>query len=306
MSLRKKWLAFVGLLLALLIISVYIFIPAELTVSRIRLVKCNISGAFRSISDETSWKKWWPVEGIGGYSCQVSGNAYPEVSVSLLEGDAGIRGTVSLLAVGPFDSTAVMWKCRIRSGLNPLNRVLQYRRAVHIRNTVDNALSLLGSFLEKKENIYGMDVRNEKSHDSTLIVVQILTATYPSTAEIYRSIHSIRDYVSAAGAKEMDYPMLHVLRRKDGMYESMIGIPIDRELKGTRVFVPTRFVPWKIIMGEVCGGTYTAERAMEQLDHYVVDHQKTSMAVSFQSLVTERDKEADTSRWITRVIQPVP
>jgi hypothetical protein len=314
MALRKKWWAFVGLLLVLLISAVYIFIPGELTISRVQLVKCNISGAFRSVSDEASWKKWWPGEGIDGYFCQVSGSAYPEVSVSLRpedggissRNDQGIPGTISLLSVGVYDSTAILWNCRLNAGLDPVTRLLQYRRAIRIRNTMDTALSNLVPFLEKKENVYGMDVRNGMSKDSTLVVTQILTASYPSTADIYQSIHSIRDYVAGHGAKETDHPMLHVRRRKDGQYESMIAIPVDRELEANKAFVPERFMPWKILMGEVHGGVYTAERAMDQLEHYLGDYQKTAMAVSFQSLVTERDKETDTSRWITRVIVPIP
>lgn len=99
--------------------------------------------------------------------------------------------------------------------------------------------------------------------------------------------------------------MMHVSRVKGGGYETMIAIPIDRDLKGHGNIFPSHFVPWKILTGEVRGGCYTAERGIDQLGQYIMDYQRTAMAIPFQLLVTERDKEADTSRWITRVVVPV-
>ena len=306
MRLRKKWLLFPGIILVLLIAGLYIFIPGELTISGARVTTCNASAAFRSIGDEASWKGWWPGEGINGYSCRLSGKVYPQVGVSLQRGDHGVPGVISVLAAGLSDSIELLWKCRIATSLNPVTRFLQYREALGIRQTISAGLSFLCPFLEKTENVYGMDIRNGMSKDSTLVVTQQVTAVYPSTAEIYRSVHAIRSYITRQGAKETDYPMLHIGRRKDGSYERIVGIPVDRELKGTKELTPARFVPWKILTGEVHGGPFTAERAMDQLQLYVVDHQKTAMALPFQSLVTERDREPDTARWITRVVQCVP
>jgi hypothetical protein len=115
----------------------------------------------------------------------------------------------------------------------------------------------------------------------------------------------IRTYITGQGAKETSHPMLHTSRRVDGRFESMVAIPIDRRLDGNDSLTPKRFVPWKIVMGEVRGGASTAEEAMRQLHLYIEDYEHTSMAIPFQSLVTERDQEPDTTRWITRVIQPV-
>jgi len=45
---------------------------------------------------------------------------------------------------------------------------------------------------------------------------------------------------------------------------------------------------------------------MVRLQEYVGDHQKPAMGLPFQSLVTERDREPDTARWVTQVVQAVP
>jgi hypothetical protein len=185
---------------------------------------------------------------------------------------------------------------------------LQYKEARAIKNNMIGVLSVLRSFLEKKENVYGIDVKETMSEDSNLVVTKLLSASYPSTAEIYRLIETLRRYIASQGAKETAHPMLHVANRKNkgNQIETMVAIPVDRKLKGNGLIFPKRYIPWKIMVGEVRGGPYTAELAMERLQQYVQDHQKQAMGIPFQSLVTERVHEPDTIRWITRVVQAVP
>jgi hypothetical protein len=315
---RIKWLVVLLVIFILSVSCIYIFIPGQWELSETKLVKCNVSAAFRNISEDSSWKKWWPGGRNNPYSYRVTGSAYPGVGVRLRagdrdgdhDGDRDIAGIVSVLTAGSPDSIVLLWKCPFHSGLNPFGRVQQYRKALRVRKVMAAALSSLAPYLEKGENVYGMEVQNIMLRDSTLIQLTLQTGAYPSTAEVYRSIHLLRGYISSQGAKETDHPMLNVTLNvtlgKDGQYKSTIAIPVDRELKGKGTLVPVRFVPWKVLIGEVHGGTFVAERAMGQLQLYVTDHQKTSMALAFQSLVTERDQEPDTSRWVTRVIQPVP
>jgi len=302
----KKGLLAIAIILSISISCIYIFIPGELDVTVSQAASCNANAAFRMISDEASRVKWWPAGEMPGFSWQLNGKEYPNVAVTLQAGGRSIPGLIKVLTPGSFDSTILFWQCRLNSGLNPIDRIARYREAVAARAKMVRILTALGGYLEKKANVYGMEILNTMSRDSCLIVVQIQTPSYPSMAEIYRSIRSIRDYISRQGAKETNYPMLHVTPAPNGRYESMIAVPLDRSLKGTGPFIFRHFVPWKALTGEVHGGVYTAERAMDQLKLYVSDYQKVAMAISFQSLVTERDQQPDTSRWITRVMVPVP
>jgi hypothetical protein len=247
-------------------------------------VKCNASGASRILSLDPGRTKWWP-----------STLEYPIPGAAL-----------NIFSLGGVDSATLRMHLIISTGLNPLKRVLQYRQAFRIKSAMSTVLSRLSQFLEKKENIYGMDVQDGLSTDSAVVKTELVSFSYPDTAEIYRAIRGIRAYISSQNGKETSYPMLHVIKVKDGSFKTMIAVPCDRILKKTDNFLPLRFVPWKVLTGEVHGGPYVAEQAMKQLQLYVMDHQKTAMAISFQALVTERNREPDTAHWVTRVIQPVP
>jgi hypothetical protein len=60
-----------------------------------------------------------------------------------------------------------------------------------------------------------------------------------------------------------------------------------------------------ILVGEVKGGTYTVISGEQNLTNYVNDHKKMSPAIPYQSLVTDRLLEADTSKWVTKLYYPV-
>lgn len=284
MNVRNKWWIAVCILLVLLISCVYVFIPGELEVSEIELVKCNAAGAARIIYPGASLRNWWPPAATYPVPGPVM-NIFP------------LRGV---------DSSILQYRYRISTSLNPLKRVMQYRETVRIGRDMMTVLSALRGFLEKKENIYGIDVQSGMSKDSTLMVTELVTLSYPGTSELYRAIGALRAYIASQGGKETNYPMMRVIKGLDGKFNTMLAVPTDRRLKGQGKFFPRLFVPWKILKGEVKGGAYTGEHALAQLQQYVQDYQRTAMAMPFQSLVTERDQEPDTSRWVTRVIQPVP
>jgi hypothetical protein len=214
---------------------------------------------------------------------------------------------LSVLNVGGMvDSIALDWRCQFTTSLNPLKRVGQYRQAVAITHMMDTMLSRIRRFLQKTENIYNIPMVDSMSNDSVLLTVRFYTSAYPGVAEVYNKVASIRKYIAQEGARATNYPMLHVSKQGDTTFEALVAIPVDRQLKGNGIIVPKRYVPWKIMVGEVRGGPCSAEQAMKYLQQYVSDHQKPAMGLPFQSMVTERDKEPDTSRWVTRVVQAVP
>lgn len=64
-------------------------------------------------------------------------------------------------------------------------------------------------------------------------------------------------------------------------------------------------IPGKILSAEIRGGTYTSKESIKRLELYMDDHKLTSPAIPFESLVTDRSKEADTARWVTKLYYPI-
>ena len=311
----KRFLIFLSALCLLLIIT-YGFFPGNIEISKTEFVKCNVNGAFRIISDENAWKKWWLKENnpeknptkkpffYNGYSYLLNHKFYNSVEVLMKNKRSSFESRINLIKIN-LDSVRLEWRCTLPASLNPVTRISNFRQVKIIENNMAVILSHLSLFLENPVNIYGIDLHVVMSKDSTMVAIKDMFPKYPTTAEIYKLIGSLKKYIKNEGAKENNFPMLNI-RNKDSLYETMVAIPINKELPGNGTIFSSRFVPWKVLTAEVRGGTATVNEALNQMDIYIADYQKTAMAIPFQSLVTNRIAEPDTSKWITGIYTPVP
>lgn len=290
----KRLSAGLAIVLVLILISIYVFIPGSVKISEAVITDCNPESASRIISGKKFWEK---------YQYLLSGVYYHKVTLKRRDGK--IKNSLMIIPIAFTDSIRLNWTCDIATGQFPWERIRRYQEAKAIRERVRQTLLSIGDYLSNRVNVYGIDIKDDMSRDSTLIATKWTGAAYPGTREIYDRIHSLRAYASVQGAHEMDYPMMHVECLADGHFETMVALPVDKYLKGNGNIFPKRFVPYKILLGVVHGGAASAERGMVQLALFTSENQRTGMAIPFQSLVTERDKEPDTLKWVTHVILPV-
>jgi hypothetical protein len=299
--------------------SVYIFIPSKLEISKVEYIKCNVNGAFRVLSNEKTWHKWWPEDSsvnkrndtssrlffYKGYSYHLSEKFYNAIDLPIIHADDTIESKIIIIKLN-IDSVVMRWDCALKTGFNPVTRILKYNEAENIKNNMSEILSSLRIFLENKENIYGINLHVIMSKDSTMVLIKKISSTYPTTNEIYTLIGNLKKYIAAQKAKENNYPMVHVKKLEDSTFETMVAIPVNKELPGNGEITFSRFVPWKVLTAEVKGGDKTVEEALRQMKVFISDYQKTAMAIPFESLVTDRSKEPDTTKWITNIYTPVP
>ena len=240
----KKW----GLLLLLIFLSawagIYLWIPGELDLSVAGMVNCTENGAYRRLTEETCWEKWWPQAKpvnqpycgtdrhpfiYESYSYRLTGVFSKGIEVAIQQGDFSFDTRILILPRANPDTIFLEWRGHLAgNSLNPFERIRQYRRVKVIREGMAGILASLCSFLEKKENIYGFGIRELRSADNT-----------------------------------------------------------------------------KLLMAEVCGGDWTVSQAIGQLQLFIKDYRMESVAPSFETLVTDRSKEPDTTKWVTRIYFPV-
>jgi hypothetical protein len=98
--------------------------------------------------------------------------------------------------------------------------------------------------------------------------------------------------------------MLHITS-DSGYFETMVAIPVNKVVPPKDNFLFKRMVPGKILVTEVTGGRYTTAHALKQLENYLEDNELQSPAIPFESLVTDRSRQPDTSKWVTKIYYPV-
>ena len=53
------------------------------------------------------------------------------------------------------------------------------------------------------------------------------------------------------------------------------------------------------------GGNQMIEQGLKQTEKYIRDYRRSIIALPFQSLETDRLKETDSTKWITKIYYPV-
>ncbi len=53
------------------------------------------------------------------------------------------------------------------------------------------------------------------------------------------------------------------------------------------------------------GGRSVSDSAMKKMELFASDHRLFNIALPFLSLITDRTKEKDSSKWVTKIYYPV-
>ncbi len=307
------------LLPVILLVSIYFLIPAKINFGKIVYIHTNINVASRFITNESKWQKWWPSDSSAQIASgkeiskiQYNYNNYlytinrkvPEGFHITVE-NKSIRANsfLQIISINP-DSVVLIWKGEMTGSANLFKKISNYWNAKKIKSNMSEVVQSAKAFLENKEKIYGLHIVQEKVKDTLLISTKYFSNTFPSTEIMYNLIQKLRLYISSSGALETNHPMMNIIA-DGGIYKMMIAIPINKLIAGNEEYFFKRMVAGNILVAEVLGGNYTINEALGKIKTYMDDKHLVSPAISFESLVTDRSKESDTAKWITRIYYPV-
>jgi hypothetical protein len=311
----KKWIVWILVIMFLTLGCIYIFIPGKIAISDISNAKATITGEFRYISQEENWQKWWRNAGgstyIKGSPFQFNGTVFKinrvlnnVVGIEIEVEDIKIQSVFHLIAFTK-DSTGAFWQCDINAGNNPLNRITSLITATKIKKDMAGVLKNFTNYVSDIKNVYGLPINRTSTQDTTMLSATFFSAVYPTTAQIYSFFDTLQNSIQRQHGIKTGLPMLSVRESENGGYETQVAMPTNRLLQNDGKIKTRKMVPGYFIVSEVKGGPFTIREAVKQLDYYISDYKKTVMAKPFQTLVTNRLTETDTSKWITNIHIPV-
>lgn len=310
----KKWIIGALILLLLSLSSIYIFIPANIVVTKSIIVDANQAATHRFLRDESNWQKWWPDSSgdnkmaelkFDDYLFNKNKSLFNSIEVAIKKNGEELNSFLQFLSINA-TSTEIKWIVSINSGINPLTRIQRYFKAKKLANTFKALLASLAPYVSNVEHIYGLDIRKERVKIEFMTSTKKTFSSYPTTENVYELIDQIRAYISKSQVKEEDYPMLHITIPDSTHYEAQVAIPISKQLPDSGIFSSKRMLKkGNILAVEVTGGMHTIDDAMNQVDVYIADHRYSNVAIPFQSLITDRRKETDTTKWITKIYFPI-
>jgi hypothetical protein len=312
----KKWLIAFIIVVILIITSTYFLIPGTIHFTNSLYIKANREGLYRNLINEETWRKWWP--GTFGEAGTATLDFFYKNSTYSIGEKTGssiiipvvhkdIRTITSLLLIRKnIDSTELVWEGDIPTTLNPVKRVQVYFDSKKISEDLSQVLQKMQSFFSITGNVYGYDIRQELVKDSILISTYNTSNGYPSTAFIYDLIDQLKKYISLNAAKEIGFPMLNVNTADSIHYLTRVAIPVNKKLPSSgNISYKWMLGGGNILVADVQGGPWSIANAFKQMENYVNDYQRIPPAIPFLSLITDRVKEMDTSKWVTRIYYPV-
>ena len=304
----KKILIILVLLLVFVLAAVYLFIPGKIKIEASISLNAGLPGISRLLIDENNWKKWWLAETHFSYNKQtysIRSKISSVFDIDIYSGKDTVNSRLELVPVKN-DTMAIGWHAEQVTGSNPFIRFSQYRRAKATEKNMNEILQSMKAFLEKTKNIYGFEIKKTLVTDSVLISVRRSFEHYPHVQEIDAMIQELKKYIVQNNAIEKNSPMLNVLKIDSSHYEAMTAIPVDKALPQTLEFAPKFLLKGgNILEAQVQGGPHTIENGLLEIENYRSDYGYTSPAIPYQLLVTDRLKETDTTKWITKLYYPV-
>jgi hypothetical protein len=312
----KKIIGGFVLILLSTLSAIYIFIPQKLKISDSVSFQASRESVYPFLISEKNWQKWWPgtVSKINdsslsfiyqNHSFQIYQALYNTVQIKIAGVSSSSDGLLNVIPYGS-DSVGIGLETEIKSGSNPFKKVSRYLQARKMKRIFESVLLSIKAYTGNLKNVYGFEIRKEKVQLQHLVSTKQSFTQYPTTRDIYTMIEKLRTYLHKSGAKELFYPMLNIKLVGSNVYEVQVGLPVDRKLPEEGTISPKWMMKdGNILTTDVVGGEQKINEGLKQLEKYISDYQRSIIAIPFQMLITDRTKESDSSKWLTRLYYPV-
>ena len=299
------------LIILVLVISVYSFIPSIIVYTKTVSVKCIDKNVLLLLANKQSWSKWLAQESptndvieYMGYQLKPGAASYTTVTFDALKEADLIQNEIGFVK-DSVTKTRILIVSSISTGTNPFTRFRKWQRMNDYETVIDDLLQKFTSYAENKKNIYGVEITDGRIPDELFISTRKTFDHYPTETEIYQLIDQLKVYVATKNAKQVNPPMMHVETIDSSHFDIMVALPIDKEIGNNGDFVFKQMVKGNTLIAEVSGGRASIDNGLKALEQFKNDYQFTSPAISFELMITDRRAEPDTSKWVTRLYYPV-
>ncbi len=313
----KRWTLAILILLIVAVGLLYLLIPSTIKIEQSTIIRVNVNGFSRMIVNDEKWRQWWPGETISTGSTErasfrFNGHTYTLLdkklsSITLLI-DKGAGSFVTQLFFLPVnaDTVTINWQGQHAAPFSPVSRIQFYNQSKAIEKDLATILEKMKAFYSNEDNVYGIPIRRDNVTDSALISTSLVTKGYPSVKDIYGLVDQLKSFAARNDAEPTKPPMLNINTTDSITFTTKVAVPVNKKLKNEGA-IQYRWMMngGRILSAEVTGGPSTINKAFEQMENYITDFHRTAPAIPFQSLITDRSKEPDTSKWVTKLYWPV-
>jgi hypothetical protein len=312
----KKLFGFLLILSVLGVFGLYSIVPTKIPVKCALKMNVNSFAAFRLLSNHHVWKEIFNAskknqsiddgnnEFLYDHHTYSIGRPVLNTLEIIIKNESKSRQSLLQVIQLNQDSSIIQWRTEVISGPDPLERIKNYRESNKLEKEFNTLLSNMKAMLEDPINAYGFQIKRSRVVDTILISKKITLGHPPTTTDVYEVVNTLKDYVHRYNAIQTNPPMLNV-KGSGNDYQMMAALPINRQIPEESDFKIKLMIPGNILVTEVKGGAASTADALHTLEVYMADEGLSSPAIPFESLITDRSQQPDTSKWITKVYYPI-
>ncbi len=297
---------FLLVFLALAIAAVYIFIPSNIKINKAFIVHASPGALQRNFLTQEGWNKWFATGKNGIRFSEITPLPFDNASVLISDKKINHLSQVQTSML-PGGTIGINWSCNISAGNSPFDRMSKYAEAKRIKLAMDDVALRISDILNNSKQSYGFHVRQVTLTDNSMIATRDSLDHYPTVADIYGKIELLEKYALSNNAVTTNSTMLNIQRTHNGHYHFMVSLPVNKLLKNSAGIQYKQMLPKGNFLStdSLFGGFQHLDSLFSEFENYKRDYNFASPAIPFQSLITDRRKEPDSSKWITKFYYPI-
>ncbi|MFC0514909.1 hypothetical protein ACFFGT_11895 [Mucilaginibacter angelicae] len=300
------------LIILVLALAVFCLIPSKINFNYAVTIEASDAVTAKFLTHQNNWDRWWPGTKISDTHYRYNDidfnigkltNSGAELTIQ--KGKLNLNSTINYLATNEGE-VKITWNASIKKGTGSFPPLVDNFKLPGIEKQIEAISKHLKLFLENEKNAYGYKIYLKAAQDTVLLTSTTLSSFYPSIPDIYNIIGDLKKQANAGKAEETNYPMMNVTKITENQYQVSVAIPINKSIPpSAKTAINNIPKGGNLLVADVQGGANTVKDALEQIKIYMKDHRLISPAMPFESLITDRSVEKDTSKWITKIYYPI-
>lgn len=298
----------VGLVISFCIVQL---LPTTKIVSETVDVDCPIDALNRNISNPSNWTKWWPGNKLNNskYSFLEKEILINKILLNGFEGQTQSRGKqikINLQAL-----TINSYTCQINLttqyafSSNVVTKLMQYVSLLKDKSDFTKFLQQMQAVFSSTEKTYGFNIERQRVPNSSYISVKQSFTHSPTTEDIYSMVRELEKYIALQNSRVVNAPIVNIYTDNNKKYEVMVAIATDRDLPSNTQFFLKNMMLGNIMVAEVKGDRKKIDECIQAMKYYISDYKKSSPAIYFERLITDRLAGKDSTQWVTTINYPI-
>jgi predicted transcriptional regulator YdeE len=286
-------------------------LPTTKIVSETVDVDCPIEALNRNISNPSYWTKWWPGKKLNNfkYSFLEKEILINKILLNGFEGQAQSRGkqikiNLQALTISSYTSQ-INLTTQYAFSSNVVTKLIQYVSLLKDKSDFTKFLQQIQVVFSSTEKTYGFNIERQRVPNSSYISVKQSFTHSPTTEEIYSMIQELEKYIASQNSNVANAPIVNIYTDNNKEYEVMVAIATDRDLPSNTKYSLKNMMLGNIMVAEVKGDRKKIDECIQAMKYYISDYKKSSPAIYFERLITNRLAEKDSTQWITTINYPI-